>query len=176
MWIVQMLKSPIYAVLALGLFLAGCNMHPVYGPNGGYGIDHVTQELAAVDVDKAPDRITLEMRNRLIFKFNRGRSVTDKRYKLSYTLAQSDDAVVIGARTGAPSSYRLSAVVRYQLVDLQTGDQITAGTVRVSSSYDRSSQSFANIRARRDAENRAATTAADEITARLSTYFTTNRQ
>ncbi len=171
-----MLKSPIFIVCALGLLLAGCNLRPVYGPNGGYGTDHVTQELAGIQIDKAPDRITLEMRNRLIFKFNRGRDVSEKRYKLSYTLAQSDDAVVIGERTGAPSSYRLSAIVRYQLMDLQTGEQLTQGTVRVSSSYDRSSQSFANIRARRDAENRAATSAADEITARLSTYFTTNRQ
>lgn len=158
-------------LLVLGATLAACNARPVYGPSGGYGIDHVTQELAAIDIQSAGDRVGQELRNRLIFNFNRGHSVSEKRYFLTFNVAQSDDAVAIEERSGSPASYRLNLTVQFRLINSETNEPVTAGTVRTSASYDRSSQSFANLRARRDAENRAANTAADDITARLSTIF-----
>ncbi|MEH6726252.1 MAG: LPS assembly lipoprotein LptE [Hyphomicrobiales bacterium] len=174
-WTLRILKTPALAVILLGLLTAACNVRPVYGPNGGYGIDKVSSELAAIGIDPAKGRVSQELRNRLIFTFNHGRSVAEKRYQMSYTLAESDDAIAIEERSGAPSSYRLTVIVQYRVVDPVANTVITAGTVRASASYDRSSQSFANIRARRDAENRAANSAADEITARLSTFFATQQ-
>lgn len=173
-WTLRILKSPLIAILALGVLLAACNIRPVYGPNG-VGVSDVADELSAIAIDQAPDRVSQELRNRLIFRFNHGRSVAQKRYQLAFSLTESDDAIAIQERSGAPASYRLTVTVKYRLYDPQTNTGLTAGTVRSSASYDRSSQSFANIRARRDAENRAATTAADDITARLSTFFASQR-
>ncbi|WP_306258921.1 LPS assembly lipoprotein LptE [Pararhizobium sp. IMCC21322] len=174
-WTLRILKTPALAVILLGLLTAACNVRPVYGPNGGYGIDKVSNELAAIGIDSAKGRVSQELRNRLIFTFNHGRSVAEKRYQMSYTLAESDDAIAIEERSGAPSSYRLTVIVQYRVMDPVANTLVTAGTVRASASYDRSSQSFANIRARRDAENRAANSAADEITARISTFFATRQ-
>lgn len=174
-WILRILKTPALAVILLGLLTAACNIRPVYGPNGGYGIDQVSSELAAIGIDPAKGRVSQELRNRLIFTFNHGRSVAEKRYQMSYSLAESDDAIAIEERSGAPSSYRLTVIVKYRIMDPVANTLITSGTVRASASYDRSSQSFANIRARRDAENRAANSAADEITARISTFFATRQ-
>lgn len=174
-WTLRILRSPVLAILAIGVLLAGCNIRPVYGPNSGYGVSDVAQELSAIAIDQAPDRVSQELRNRLIFTFNHGRSVAQKRYQLAFSLTESDDAIAIEERSGAPASYRLTVTVKFRLIDSQTNTAITAGTVRASASYDRSTQSFANIRARRDAENRAATTAADDITARLSTFFAAQR-
>lgn len=174
-WTLRILKSPVLAIFALAVLLAACNIRPVYGPNSGYGVSDVAEELSAIAIDKAPDRVSQELRNRLIFTFNHGRSVAQKRYQLAFSLAESDDAIAIEERSGAPASYRLTVTVKYRLIDTQTNTPMTAGTIRASASYDRSSQSFANIRARRDAENRAAVSAADDITARLSTFFASQR-
>lgn len=174
-WILQILKTPALAVILLGLLTAACNVRPVYGPNGGYGIDKVSSEMSAIGIDPAEGRVSQELRNRLIFNFNHGRSIAEKRYQMSYTLAESDDAIAIEERSGSPSSYRLTVIVKYRVTDPVANTVVTAGTVRASASYDRSSQSFANIRANRDAENRAAKSAADEITARISTFFATRQ-
>ncbi len=173
--ILRILKSPTPAIIALALLTAACNVRPVYGPGSGSGVEQVSDEMAAIAIDPAKDRISQELRNRLIFNFNLGRSIAEKKYQMSYTLKQSDDAIAIEARSGAPASYRLTAIVKFRILDPVANTTLTAGTVRASASYDRSSQSFANIRARRDAENRAAKSAADEITARISTYFATQR-
>jgi len=45
---------------------------------------------------------------------------------------------------------------------------IATGTARGSASYDRMNQVFANVRARIDAENRAAVAAADNIRLRVA--------
>jgi LPS-assembly lipoprotein len=44
----------------------------------------------------------------------------------------------------------------YVLTKARTGEAVATGTRRISSSYDRSRQEFAALRAERDAENRAA--------------------
>lgn len=178
--ILRILRSPVPAIMALGLLTAACNIRPVYGPGGGYGpggsgVEQVSDEMAAIAIDPAKGRVSQELRNRLIFNFNLGRSVAEKKYQMSYTVDRSDDAIAIEARSGSPASYRLTVIVKFRIVDPVANTTLTAGTVRASASYDRSSQSFANIRARRDAENRAANSAADEITARISTFFATQR-
>jgi LPS-assembly lipoprotein len=47
-------------------------------------------------------------------------------------------------------------------------DIVIRETARGTASYDRSNQNFANIRAKLDAENRAAAQAADEVRIRVA--------
>ena len=49
----------------------------------------------------------------------------------------------------------------------RTAQQVTTGAATSVASYDRSQQRFANVRAARDAEIRAATVLADQIRTRL---------
>jgi LPS-assembly lipoprotein len=58
--------------------------------------------------------------------------------------------------------------VSYTVRRIGTDEIVLRETVHGTASYDRFSQNFANIRAKRDAENRAAKQAADEVRIRVA--------
>ena len=61
----------------------------------------------------------------------------------------------------------------YVLSDRATDKTLTTGRSFASASYDFSTQRFANLRAKRDAEERVAKTVADDIQSRIAAYFAT---
>ena len=71
-------------------------------------------------------------------------------------------------REGSAPVYSVSVTVSYTLTRIGSDDIISRETARGTASYDRSNQNFANIRAKLDAENRAAAQAADEVRIRVA--------
>ncbi|WP_034491750.1 LPS assembly lipoprotein LptE [Afifella pfennigii] len=158
-------------ILAATALLAACQVRPLYAP-GPTGRS-VQAELAAVSVAAPSTRPEQVFRNTLLFGLEEATPVP-KRYDLRYSLSLASSSVGIESVTGVPTAYQISGTLNYVLTDAQTGERLTSGTIANVASYDRSSQTFANIRAERDAENRVATTIAGILKTRLAAFLATS--
>lgn len=144
--------------LALGL-AAGCTARPLYGdlaPASGPR----SAELASVGVAPASTRVGQEVRNHLIFLFGGGQSQPAApawRLALDTTVVKSVPATInVGRDSLEPTAGILTVRAAYTLTDAATGDTVASGARSVQSPYDIPAQGFAEARAVRDAENRAA--------------------
>jgi LPS-assembly lipoprotein len=96
------------------------------------------------------------------------------RYALAFRLTVSEQEILVERDTGIPNAYQLTGAVSFLVKDAATGTSLFGAQVNAIDSYTRSSQNFANIRARRDAEDRLAKALAELTSARLAAYFATH--
>jgi LPS-assembly lipoprotein len=168
----------IAAVIALGALNAAC-FQPLYAARTFDGRDSVGTALAMVDVDRidAPNgtpesRIANEVTNALIFELQGGNAISPT-HKLKVRLAPSRSSVITDNTTGRVMAEITGLDAFFTLTELATGKQVMSGRTfsRVSSDYPGQQQRFARVRARLDAENRAAKVVAENIRTRLASYF-----
>jgi LPS-assembly lipoprotein len=164
--------GPAVALALLGsLYLAGCTVQPVYGsrPDGG----SVGQALAGIEIDPVDTRIAQEVRNKLVFYMTGGAGVTSNpQYRMKLRVTEAQTALGI-SRTGSAPVYSITVTASYSLTPVGSDQILIRETARGTASYDRSNQNYANIRAKLDAENRAAAAAADEIRLRVAAAIAT---
>ena len=159
------------AVLAATFVLAGCNVSPLYGPT--LEGSPLAADLAAISIDSPNSRVEQVIRNKLIFDFTGGaEAASAPRYDLRLT-ANVSEALVGASQINVAPSYSVAVAASYELTDLAAQRIVARGVARGIAAYDRSNQAFANTRARRDAEDRAAASAADEIRLRISAALVT---
>jgi len=171
----------IRAVAALGLatLLAGC-FQPLYGEQSPVGGPILREQLSAVDIEQIPAlkgsdeaRLAVEIRNSLIFDFNGGGYAPPPTHRLKIQIASTRASVIVDINTSRPDieNYGINAV--YTLTEIATGKPVVQGQTFARVSYDipGQQQRYARARGLRDAEGRAAKVIADNIRARLSSYF-----
>ena len=159
------------AVLS-GIALAGCTVQPLYAPQPQAGTVR-TAALASVYIEPVDDRVGQELRNHLIFLMNGGAGQpANPAYELSLNVrTRSRNAAVVQITTsdGEPTARTVTVTADYRLKRADDGTEIARRRAVVSASYDVSLQEFADTRAERDAENRAATEAAEQLRALIAT-------
>jgi LPS-assembly lipoprotein len=158
-------------LLASAPVLAACGnagIRPLYGPTAsGVGLD---QRLAQVDVATIPGRVGQRIRNELVFQNTGGgqplppthRFEVEIRENLVSTLVKID-----GDSLG--QIYQLDA--SFRLIDLKDKKVVFQGRSTARAGFERFQSIYSNVRAREDAENRAAGTVAGEIKTRLSAFL-----
>lgn len=165
-------RSPALAVTVLiggiAFGLAGCGFQPLYGGTTAGGAK-LAEVMAGVDIAPIPGRVGQKLRNELIFTTTGGGYAAPERFKLDIAIKESvtDQLVQItGDATG--QVYQLDA--NFKLLDSH-GKVILTGTAISRAPYNRFQEIFANVRARYDAENRAARTVAESIRTRIAAYL-----
>jgi LPS-assembly lipoprotein len=150
--------------------LAGCQVTPLYA-------DRPAAEntiLSTIFIEEVDDRVTQQLRNELIFLFNGGNNQpADPRYRLALEVEKLTMPILRDPQTGEATGQNLELIGRYLLFDAATGAQLLASAERVTTTYDRFEQGFADLRAERDAENRAAKELAQRIRANLAIKLNT---
>jgi LPS-assembly lipoprotein len=158
---------------------AGC-FQPLYTEQPLTGGPGVSAALNAVDVLQidAPTgtedaRIAVELRNDLLFGLQGGSGGGSPTHSLKIRLTPSRYPVIVDLQTARASSEIYGLTATYSLTDLRTGRVVLNEQTFSRVSYDipGEQQRFARARALRDAENRAAQVIADNIRARLASYF-----
>jgi LPS-assembly lipoprotein len=157
--------------IAMGLAacaLAGCGFQPLYGGTtaGGQKLGDV---MTGIEINPIPGRVGQKIRNELIFATTGGGYGAPTRYQLDISIKETltDQLVQItGDATG--QVYQLDAT--FKLTD-PMGKVLVQGTAISRAPFNRFQEIFANVRARYDAENRAARTIADSIRTRIATYL-----
>jgi LPS-assembly lipoprotein len=159
------------ALCAGAASLGGCGFQPMYGASTVGGTS-VVQAMASVDVNPIPGRVGQRVRNELIFANTGGGYAAQPRYRLDIAIKErvtSQLVQISGDATG--EVYELDAT--YKLIDVTNNKVLLVGTAVSRAPYNRFQEIFSNVRARYDAENRAATTVAESIKTRIASYLAT---
>ncbi|MBX3579114.1 MAG: hypothetical protein KF723_18090 [Rhizobiaceae bacterium] len=151
----------------VGLALLGaCTVRPLYmnAPASSSGLSS-TAELASVAVKPVRTREAQEVRNHLIFLLGGGKGEpAEPLYSLELgvtSVSQAAAVIQVGVEN-EPTASMLTMRSTYRLTSA-TGEALASGTREITSSYDVPRQEFAALRAKRDAENRAARELAELI-------------
>lgn len=141
--------------------LSACVYQPLYGSNS-YAPE-ASQTLSRIWVADVDTRVGQQVRNRLIFLLQGGRGAMDTTYELRLRVNDNAKLQAAAQDVSANTAGVVFVIVSYDLVDLSSHTRIASGSRRASASYDRTGQSFANERALRDAQNRAAAEVAEHL-------------
>ena len=126
-----------------------------------------------MDVAPIPGRVGQKLRNELIFSNTGGGYAAESRYKLDIAIRERViDQLVQITGDARGQVYQLEA--SYKLISLATNKVIYEGTAISRAPYNRYQEIFANVRARYDAENRAAKTAAESIKTQVAAFLATS--
>jgi LPS-assembly lipoprotein len=147
------------ALVALG----GC-FQPLYGEAAHPGL---TEEMRAVEVAPIPDRIGHYLGDDLVSRMNGSGESPPPKYRLTIKLTQSSRAATIESQIATADAATVIGDARFDLTRIENGALIYTGSASASAVYDRFFQSYANLRAARDAEIRIARELADEIALRV---------
>lgn len=163
--------------LVLGLAAAGLTAcsdvpRPLYGK--GFG---TVEGLRSIDVAAVPGRVGQQVRNELVFGLYGGAGEPTGKpvYRLELTVTSIDNAVGVERYRNLPSAYLEQITATYALIDVASGATVTTGTSFANAAYDFSEQRYANVRAKRDAENRVASVVAGDIRNKLAVWFASRK-
>ncbi|WP_321344041.1 LPS assembly lipoprotein LptE [Breoghania sp.] len=161
------------AVVCMFAVLTGCNVRPLYGSLGPAA--PAQEELAAIEIAPADSRSGQVLRNELIYAFQRGGEAATVRYRLKFITNLTKSSVAVEELSDVPAAYLVQMTASFSLSDSETGRTLMTGTSFANASYDFSNQRFANQRAAKEAEDRAAKVVADDIQIRIAAYFADHR-
>lgn len=160
------LRTVAAAILCSGL--AACTVEPLNGSiaqnsDGSSSNSTTNALLASAAVDPVQTRVAQQVRNKLLFALNGGNPVSGGTYAIKLKITAAETKLLIGRDSLAPTAAQAVLYGKYELRNIQTGKIVTTGKRRTFASFDRTPQSFANERAYRDAQNRAAAEMAQQI-------------
>src|SRR6266849_7459567 len=166
-------------IARLGGLTAGC-FQPLYGEHSLMNSPSIGPALAGVDVSQiaapsgsAEARVAVEVRNQLLFNLTGGAAAAPPTHRLAIRMSSTRLSVIVDINSGRPDVEDYGLNVNYTLTEIKSGKPAVTGTTFARVSYDipGQAQRFARARGLRDAENRAAKLIADNIRARLASYF-----
>jgi LPS-assembly lipoprotein len=165
--------------MALAGLTAGC-FQPLYGDRSIGSDADVRGKLASVSVPaiSAPGgkplaRISVRLRNQLIFALTGGGDTLNPAYSVNIRITATQRQVIVDIDSGRPEVVNYGLIADYSMTEIATGKEVlnSKATARVSYNIPGQEQRFAGARGLRDAENRAADGLARRINARLASYF-----
>jgi len=167
------------AVMVLAGLTAGC-FQPLYATRSVTGGTPIGQALAQVQIDKIPApngtseaRIAVEIQNALDFELTGGGGMISPTHRLKVRLALARSSIITDITTGRVEAEITGIDSTFTLTELATGKAVMTGRTfaRVSSDYPGQQQRFARVRARIDAETRAAKVVAENVRTRVASFF-----
>ena len=152
------------------LALSGCGWRPLYGTTAG-GAD-LQDVMRTVDISTIPGRVGQQIRNELIFDTTGGGEAAVPEYRLDIAIRESILNTLVD-NTGDPQSQTYQLYSQFKLVRLNDNKVVLKGNSNARAAFDKVDSVFADIRAKRDAENRAARTIADSVRLRMAAFLST---
>lgn len=161
--------SALCVITALG----GCQVRPLYATGPG-GVSSAAKNMPAIQIDTPANRVEQVFRNTLLFGIRGGAEAPETRYHMTYQLNLREQDAAVAPVTGTASVILIIGELSFLVEDKQTNKVLVADHVTTQTSYNHSSQSFANVRADKDAQERAAAALANLAQVRIAAYFATH--
>jgi LPS-assembly lipoprotein len=167
------------AVVALGALNAAC-FQPLYASRAVGSGTPLGTALAQVQVEHidaangTPEsRVAVELQNALDFEMNGGGGTISPTHGLKVRMALGRSSIITDVLTGRVEAEITGIDATFTLTELATGKAVMTGRTfsRVSSDYPGQQQRFARVRARLDAETRAAKVIAENVRTRVASFF-----
>jgi LPS-assembly lipoprotein len=118
-------------------------------------------------------RLAVSVRNALMYEMTGGSGMSSPTHQLKIQLAAHRQQVIVDINTARPDVEQFGINATYTLTELATGRTVLTSQTFARVPFDNPGQAqrFARSRGQRDAEDRAAQVIADNIRARLASYF-----
>jgi LPS-assembly lipoprotein len=165
------------SIAALAMGLTGCEsgsgFRPLYAA-GPTGTSLTLDRLSQVEITTIPSRVGQQIRNELIFQATGGAGVTTNPvYRLDIAIREVVFSTQVN-RVGdtAEQIYNLDA--KFKLIRISDKKMVLEGTSYGRAAFERYSAVYSNVRAKFDAENRAARSVATDLKGRLAGFLATN--
>lgn len=174
MWWSDRSKRALIALFAghlLVLTAGSCGFRPLYGTDSA-GPSPVAQELASIAIPEPKDRLHQLVRNELV-RGGLSESEGIARYKLDLKVAEKEQDVLV-QRSSLVERRVMQLDAKFALMQGKK-QPLFAGENSVQVSYNRTASEFNNIRAQKDARERAAKRLAEIIQTRLAAWLAQNR-
>lgn len=168
-------RNPGLVLVALaglgGLGLGGCGFQPLYGSNTTTASGtRLSEAMASVDVQPIPGRVGQKVRNELVFANTGGGYASEPKYKLRIAIRERVTSQLVQITGDAREEvYQLEA--SFKLIDPSNGAVLHQGAAISRAPYSRYQEIFANVRARYNAEDRAARTVSESIKTQVTAYL-----
>jgi LPS-assembly lipoprotein len=141
---------------------------PLYGATAsGVGVE---QRLAKVDFSPIPGRVGQRIRNELVFQSSGGGHPEGPSHRLEVVIKETLTSTLVRI-DGEALSQIYSIEASFRLININTKAVMLQGTSNARAGFERFQSIYSNVRAREDAENRAAKVIAEDIKIRLATYL-----
>jgi LPS-assembly lipoprotein len=158
-------------VALTGAALAACGdtgFRPLYAPSAAGVV--AGERLKEVDFAPIPGRVGQRIRNGLIFQSTGGGSAAPPQYRFEVVLHENLTSTLVNVRgVVAGGVYQVQA--SFRLIDSKAKKVVFQGTSHARAPFERFESIYSNVRAREDAENRAARTISDDLKTRLAAYL-----
>jgi LPS-assembly lipoprotein len=161
-----------FVVVCIMPLLSACGssgFRPLYGSSAVGGAD-VSQSLAQVDIATIPGRVGQQIRNEVIYQTTGGGAQGEPQYRLEVAIRESVTSTLVQVDGDARSQvYNLDAA--FKLVRVSDKSVVLEGKSYARAGFERFRSIFSNVRAREDAENRAAKTIGEDLKTRIAAYI-----
>ena len=170
-------QTLLYALLALTLAggLAACGdsaFRPLYGSN--VAGEYASERLKEVDFAPIPGRVGQRVRNDLVFQATGGGDPLPPQFRFEVVLQENLTSTLVkvtGNDAGRSSGAIYSVQASFRLIDNKSKQVVFQGASHARAGFERFESIYSNVRAREDAENRAARTIAEDLKTRLAAYL-----
>lgn len=156
------------AAVAFGAAACDGGIRPLYAPSA-VGAD-VSEKLKQVDVAPIPGRVGQRVRNEMIFQNTGGGNPLPPTHRLEVVLTENLTSTLVRV-TGEAEGQIYSVQAAFRIIDIGQKKVVFQGTAHARAGFERFESIYSNVRAREDAENRAARTIADDLKTRLAAYL-----
>jgi LPS-assembly lipoprotein len=159
--------------------LCACSegFRPLYGVSAsGVG---VPERMAEVEIAPIPGRVGQRIRNEVMFQETGGGDPLPPSHRLEVTIKENVVSTLVRPDgTSAGEVYTIEA--SFRVIKISDKRVVLQGVSHARSAYERatnaavtngSTYTYSNVRAREDAENRAARVIADDLKTRVATYL-----
>jgi LPS-assembly lipoprotein len=170
-------RSTIRVALAcatMPMLVAGCGdsgFHPLYATSPLVGGTNVAAKLASLEIAPIPSRVGQRVRNEMIYQSTGGGTeALNPVYRLEIVITESITPTLVQIDGNSSGSiYNLNA--KFRLIRIADKTVALQGESNGRIMFQRFESVFSNVRARHDAEDRAASTVADDLKSRLAAYL-----
>ena len=158
-------------LLAVAPALAACGnggIRPLYGATpSGAGLQERLKEL---DVAPIPGRVGQRIRNEVLFHAGGGGELLPPTHRLEVAITESVLTTLV--KVDGDSLGQIYAITAsFKLISIRDKKVVLQGASHARAGFERFQSIYSNVRARDDAENRAARTIADDLKTRVAIYL-----
>ncbi len=152
--------------------ISGCQFQPLYGSasiGGQSGVD-----LSTITIGPVSTREAQQVRNHLLFLFIGGGAAPPATHELNLRVTSSIANLAVQTSAKDTTAARVTITASYMLSKIEGGDTIARGSRNAFAAFDRTTQDFANLRAEREAQDRAAREVAEQIRLAIAAEMSRN--
>ncbi len=151
--------------------LAACEgstgFRPMYG---SAALADTEAKLASVSFGTIPGRVGQRIRNELIFQGTGGGHGLPPEFHLDVAIREQVVSTLV-RKDGESQSQVYNLEAKFQLIRIADKSVLLEGTSYGRAGFERYDSIYSNVKAREDAENRAARTIAQDIKTRLAAFL-----